>query len=460
MVKRKVFLQRDVKCPSCKEISKMEYPNPRLYVAAKRDSDMRVIEYRWGEGITETEVLPHHYDIWKCPHCKYADFYNIITNSELVNQSMKVIGEFRKLPPREKRLLDELVRTFDKDDDPQMKALGNHLAALFINYLPSKEDRNHNKIGRIALRLSWLFKEHGGIDNTVKEEKEEEPKTISALGDGSARIEAQLLTLRDIVTELNANAEKRITELGFDPETSTSEDEPYSSLVNSFNDKLEDLNTLNTMLQRVIISDSRTEAESSSEDVNISEDALLTEKLMQLKNFWPEIPVNEDQAVHRSIDAFDYSYNHENVYQSIEQSMAVVALIVDLYSRIGQYREALSYVGEIYRSGMRMKQDLQARLTHARKQKTLSAHDERMINRKMGNINTAIRQAGDKRRELLKIVLTKLTPKINKILSVVKDASQQEQVIALKKNDIPEDIITELKNRKILNPEKKKGLFG
>jgi hypothetical protein len=139
--------------------------------------------------------------------------------------------------------------------------------------------------------------------------------------------------------------------------------------------------------------------------------------------------------------------------------MSVVSLIVDLYTRIGQHHNALKYIAEIYRGGMRNKQELVARMKLGRQNKTMTPHDERLIRRKIRTIETAIKSAGETRRKVIDLILKREKDTIDKVISQMPDAPQDRQIKALLEAGIPEELTNELKVRKIVN-EKKKGLFS
>lgn len=456
MAVRQIFLSKEVECPSCKSKSNMSYPNPRLYVAASRESDMHVVLYRWAEG-AETNALPHYYAVWQCPACMYADFVEVIDNPAGASRTDATVNAFKNIGMDQKLVLASLRKMVPREGDQTFEgALALHLAALFAAYLPEGEDRNHNKIGRLALRIAWLFREQTGGGQEVVSDSVH----LENLKDRSSRLERHLLTARELLGEIKNFATARGAELGFSREEGDDENSnPYFPVISSIADKLEEQQTLVAMIERLLISDAQ--GSISPATPNASADlSTLSHSLLNIKPKWPALPINEEQALRIAIKAFDFSYNHENYYQSIEQSMSVVSLIVDLFSRIGEHKEALHYVAEIYKSGMNNKQDLQRRIEAGRRNKTISPHDERNISRKIGNINIAIRQAGDTRRRLLEMMLNKDQKTIDKVLAENPEASGAEQTQALEAAGIPEEVIRELRNRGLIKEDKKKGIFG
>lgn len=456
MAVRQIFVNKEVDCPSCRVKSQVNYPNPRLYVAASRESDMHVVLYRWAEG-AETNVLPHYYAIWQCPSCMYADFVESVDNPGGASRTDATINAFKAIGMDQKLVLAALRKMVPREGDINFEgSLALHLAALYVSYFPEGEDRNHNKIGRLALRIAWLFREQGGGGQAIVSDSAH----LENLKDRASRLERHLLTMRELLGEIRSFATARGAELGFAREGGDDENSnPYFPVIGSIADKLEEQQTLVSMIERLLISDSQGSISAGSPHAP-AELSALSHNLLNIKPKWPALPSTEEQALRIAIKAFDYSYNHENFYQSIEQSMSVVSLIVDLYSRIGEHKEALNYVAEIYKSGMNNKQDLQRRIEAGRRNKSITPHDERNISRKIGNINIAIRQAGDTRRRLLELMMNKEQKNIDRILAETANASGAEQAKALEDAGMSEEIVRELRHRGLIKDDKKKGLFG
>jgi uncharacterized protein (DUF2225 family) len=457
MAKRNAFLQKEVTCPACKKTSTFKYPNPRLYVAADKERDMRVINYRWAEGVS-TNIKPHYFAVWQCPSCMFADFTDLFTNPQNQMGTNLLPERFNKIGMQEKLILATL-RKMVPDEQEKIDldgALAKHLAAIYIAYLVDKPDRNHNNLGRLTLRTAWLYREKHGEIETVSVES----IPLKKLNDRLSDIDTQMLTIKELIDEMSLASEERAHELGLE-EDSREEDSdtanPYNSIIESMRDKLQDLYTVSNMLERLVISDSQGDI---SLDNTKAEKVESSGALMKLKEKWTTLPVNESQALRMAISAFDYSYNHENYYQSIEQSMSVVGLIVELYTRMGNLEEALSYVAEIYKAGMGSKQGLESRIVKARKNNTLSNHDERMLKRKIGNINVSIKQAGETRRNLIKLIIDKNKELIEKTLKECGDAPSEQKIKALVNAGIPDSVVNELKSRNMIKEDKKKGLFN
>jgi uncharacterized protein (DUF2225 family) len=444
-----IFIEREIFCPVCKMKSSFRYPNPRLFVAETRESDLHVTAYRWliGESVN---ILPHYFVVWQCRYCLFADFRENVETPKGTVKDLYLKEAFPKVSADDMYVIQELRTLVQESHIDYNSAAALHLAALYIASLPDKENIDHNKLGRLSLRLGWLYREAGQKSAAVKDKED----TFSRLSNNVENIVSQLSVLAEAVGETKKTATRRAEELQED--TTEGEDEnSYYALTGAISDKLDEINSLVTMLQRIVIKDS-TETMEAIDTTKEMKATQMDTVLSKLRTRWPNLPRTEEQCLSMAIDAFNYSYARELTFQSIEQSMTIVRLIVDLLMRINAYERALTYIHQIYKTGMDNKLELQRRMSEARRNKRLTEYDEKMMNKKIATINQFIREAGETRRKIFDILIEKFTPKINEIQAAhpEKPAEQEKALLDAK---VPEELIRELKKRTIIQDDKKKG---
>ncbi|HUX07018.1 MAG TPA: DUF2225 domain-containing protein [Acidobacteriota bacterium] len=447
MAKRNIFIEKQIECPVCKNRVPLRYVNPKLYVAASRESDMHVFSYRWSDDITDP-VPPHYYSVWQCPRCLFADLADQIENPSGSLKDDHLHEAYLKSDKEQRAALVELRKLVSEGELGFNGAAAQHLAALIITQMPDSDSVNHNRLGRIALRLGWLFREQGGGGKAVDIGED----SLAGMQEDVEKLQSLLGEAGSVLADLRLKAEERIQG---DEDGDTS----YAGMAGSMRDKLEDVRTLLSTLQGAIIHDLDSSAPGSP-GVSKTGPASLTELLYTLRSRWAELPRNEEECLRVAVKAFDYSYSNETAYKSIEQGIKVVMLIIDLLCRVGEQEEALRYISEVYKSGMRNISDLSARIRDGKKNKAMTPYDERMLRRKIGNIQFSIRQAGEIRRDLLEKLTKHYKATIDKALAKVTDNPVKDQEKALLEAGIPEEIIGDLKARKVIKEPKKKGLFG
>jgi len=100
------------------------------------------------------------------------------------------------LPLRRPEGQHRKLRGLVPEGEPDFKgAVAIHLAALKIARLPDQQYIDHNKVGRIALRLGWLFREMGA----------EPVGATGAIGDDeNADIQSDIERLQNLLADLGS----------------------------------------------------------------------------------------------------------------------------------------------------------------------------------------------------------------------------------------------------------------
>jgi len=457
---RNVFVEKNIVCPVCKNAMVLKYPNPKLYAAASRDTDRRITAYTWAQGI-QTAVVPHYYAVIQCPQCLFADLKDNFENPRHSAKDRLVFDARNNLEFKQVMILKKLHRLIDSDIEQLNlnSAIAIHLSSIFCALLPEKEeDIDHNKLGRLFLRLSWLYREQRGDVEPESSDDEENAATptMNRLYTDAETMQSNFVSFVDDLGNVRSLSREREQELGLPQQ---GENNPYWPMIAAIGDKVAELQTLLEMFQQNVISDKKGKLslEALSTGVNDEVQKLLGTIAQQ----WPEMPRNEEICVKRAVAAFDYSFKKEDTDHSLEQGLAVVNLIVKLLLKIGDLDAALDYASQIFKSGFRDKQELSRRLSQGKRAKTLSAFDERNIQRKIGTINNTLTQAGDTRKMIIEMIYEKRKDKIQPIIDAIAENTPEEQFQAIVDAGFQEEIVLFLREKGILkSDEVKKGWFG
>jgi len=430
-----------------------------MYAAGSREADRQITSYTWAQGI-QTDVIPHYYVIAQCPECYFADFKESFENPTSGKKETVQFEAKRNLDFKRVLILKKLRRLVPPEGNINLEgAISLHLSALFITLLPAKEeDIDHNKLGRLFLRLSWLYKElKGDLPADAEEKPENVSVTVEKLYKNIEALQGNWQTFSDELGNTSTYIRERAKELSIPEE---GEKNPYFPLVQALEDKLKETHTLLEMLFQRVISDKKgnlpvSGAATGKPAGNI--DQLLTE----ISGKWPGIPYSEEACIRSAIAAFDYSSRYEDTDQSIEQMLSMVNLIVKLLLKIKDLDGALNYIQQIFKNGSRDKQELQRRLNQGKQDKTLNEFDERNLLRKIATVNNTLSQAGETRRQILGLIYEKNKDKIIPLLKANIEKSPGEQCSAILNAGFTEDLIPFLRERGLMkNEETKKGLFG
>lgn len=457
-MERKIFIEKIIECPVCRNSFPLIYPNPKLYAAAGRDPDRRVTSYSWAQGI-HTSVIPHYYAVAQCPQCLFADLKENLENPSQ-NTKDRLLYEVRKnLDVKRVLLLRKLRRLVLPDEELNWEStVSLHLAAIYNTLLPEKKEQiDHLKLGRLYLRLSWLFLEHSPKKTEPTATPENESPTVKALFDAAEKLTTDFHSLMDDLRSIQSIISIRSQEIGI-PENN--ENNPYLPIITSIKDKSNDLSTLLDFLFQSVSSDRKGTLMVGSAwgDQTLGK---VQQLLSSIVSIWPDIPRSEETCIRHAVNAFDYSLKYEDTEQSIEQSLAMVNLIVKLLLKIGDLDAALSYISQIFKSGFRDKQELQNRLNQGKREGNMNEYDQRNILRKIATINNTLQQAADTRKEIQLLIFNKHIDKIQTIATAQADKTPPQIEQAFIDAGFSQDMIPFLKDKGIIKEDdSKKGWFA
>ncbi|MCP5045714.1 MAG: DUF2225 domain-containing protein [bacterium] len=468
-----IFTTKKVLCPACKSYFELKYLNPKLYAASSRDDDERVTGYTWIENI-KTELLPHHYSVLQCPKCLFTDFREHYERPGFSPMDKKLYQCHMQLSAEQRMVLQTLQCLVPAGDLDNEAALSLHLAAIFITLLPIEETAiNHLKLGRLYLRLSWLYREQRELGSgPVPGDSKDTGKssTTRKLSSAVEQLEEYIQSALDLLEEARQLSEGRTEELELPPDMN-----PFAGAIDSLEDNIEkslqDLSQLeNSVMEdrnRILMVKGKNGAGDSGvvEEKGSGgegEDAVTLETLFPtLMEQWPQIPRSEESAIKLAVEAFDYSYKHEEVSQNVQQAMGVGNIILQLLQKTGDMDRALEYAVELYKTGFRDKQSLQMTLNQGQKDGSLGDEEVKEINRTLVVLSHTLEKAGASRKQLLGQLFERDKEKIFKILKANAAVPVQEQMQALFEAGIVEDMITYLKEIQVIKTDvKKKKWFG
>lgn len=464
---RNVFIEKDVVCPVCKNSFKLRFANPKLYAASGRDDDRRITGYTWGQGI-ETDVVPHYYMVAQCPGCLYADLKDNFENPQHTVKTVKMAEARQSLDFKKVMILKKLHRLVpDNEALPIEAAFAMHLTAIYCALMPGdKEYIDHNKLGRLYLRLSWLHREQSGDGGAASGAGDSAlPPTLNHLDKKVIALQGHLGRLFEELGAMRGLVEKRTQELGLPPDRKKN---PYVSGSMSIELKITEMQAFLELLQQAVQQDKMGGLGSGAAPVPVepvTTDSGPAAEFRQLMNDvamkWPDMPRTEELCVRKAVEAFEYSFKFEDTGQSLEQSLSGANLLVKLLLKIDDLEGALQQIMDVFKSGFRDKQDLQMRLNHGKRDKKLTPADERHLTKQIGRVTGSLNQAGETRRHVLQLMFNRDEETIRKILAPLAQALPEQQKQALQAAGINEELIHFVKEKGLIKEEEsKKGWFG
>lgn len=460
---KNIYNQREIKCPACQAVFVLKYPNPKLYAATARDEDQRVTDYSWTVGY-KTDVLPHHYAILQCPNCLAADFQERLESRQYDSKAARAYTELQKLPFEKKIILRRLRRLVANDEPDAQAAVGLHLAAVFTALLPKEQKViDHLKLGRLYLRLSWLFREINGDSAPKAGEDPEKDKhrtmaksnALTKLTRTGEDIEDNMQSALDLMGDFRKWTEERTKELQLPGDKN-----PYTTVLDAVEDYLESALQELAQLEELVIKDKQKKLiikkeKSKKDKAEDNEESTFEGLLETVAEQWPQCPKDEMSALKHAVDALEYSFKHEDQEQSIQQNMGLGALLMHLFIRVGDLDKALDLSVKLYKTGVRDKQSIQMQLNQAQRDGGFTDAEVKDMNRTIVILTNTLNKAAETRKKLIEQIYEREKDKITGILRDYAAAPPQQQMKALADAGISEEIINWLREKLPANNKKR-----
>jgi hypothetical protein len=247
------------------------------------------------------------------------------------------------------------------------------------------------------------------------------------LASATERLDRLVQDAGEVIREIQQEGKRRGQELKL---AETPEANPYLAVGDLLEVRLETLQADVTSLQMAVLQDRQ--GRMAVAPTPLPEDAGELEKgLRGLRPLWPDLPLNERESLVMALAAFEYAYQFEAGDESVEQSLAQVNLILDILIRLGDLDRALEWTSQISRYASDTADELQGRITKGRAGQNLTPYDETVINRKIAALGLTRQKAGERRRDILDLMLERDQEKIDRILAEHPQLSGPDRTKAL-----------------------------
>lgn len=420
------LLTKMIQCPACEKQAPLRTANPHLYMVESRESDRHVTRYRWLREIVTT-VVPHYYAVWQCPHCLFADFAERIDKDKPDDQHEDARGHFLDIAIEKRMVLDSLRELVPEGELDLKGAVATHLATLLILTLPTSEKKiDHARVGSIALRLAWLFRERQDLVS-VPELPVTGSQAISALAQATERLDGLVKDAGEVLRDIQRQGKLRGLEL---KRAATPEANPYLAVSDLIEVRLATLQAEVTSLQMAVLQDQQGRMAPLKPEIPAGVEGV-DKALLAITALWPELPRTERQGLLLALEAFEYAYQFEGGEESVEQAMAQVNLILEILIRLGDLDRALEWTAQISKYASDTATNLQARIGRDRATSNLSAYDETVISRKIAALGLTRQKAGERRRSILELMLERDQETVDRVLAETSQLSPEARSQAL-----------------------------
>ena len=316
------FYLKNATCPCCRKPQKVFFlPDitSRLYYPKEKEEDQHVLLWEW-KNPAFSHYNPYYYDILICPECSVCDLREEFLNPD-VNPSNRV-NSLRQPFLKEKSVCESLVSLLASRIVPEhmefKMAVYLHLLAIYIQYLlpgPGIQDnpamnRDWKKIGRLYLRLSWLFREESG--KSPRSKAVQGFLTESAAGtDELVRIISSGKLVMDRIFDSIAKQKQLDTE-------QNNLNEEYYRKYHACHEYLHN-NTGNMMrvvksLKEILL----TQFSDQGGTVLKNDLTALANEILSFSVHWPEIPNDEDSSIKKSMEYYCLAVENDSFMSDME----------------------------------------------------------------------------------------------------------------------------------------------
>lgn len=424
------LLTKTIQCPSCEQKVPLRMANPRLYTVASRESDRHVTAYRWLRGLV-TDVVPHHHRVWQCPKCLFADLADRVDKEQPDGSHDEARSLFIDISIEKRVVLDSLRKLVPPGDLDARGAVAIHLSALLIALLPGKR-MDHAKLARLAIRLGWLYRE---MDGPAAPPPEPESRTALDLAEATERLDRLLKEAASALEAIQGKGRLRGAELRL-----PSEANPFLAHGELIEVRLRTVQAEVSTLQMAVLQDQQGRL-APPPPPGADPGGTLAASLQGILPLWPTLPRNERQCMLLALEALEYSYQHERGSESEDEGLAQVNLILDLLIRLGLLERALDWTSQISKYATDNVEELQNRIAKGRGSKNMTAFDETVINRKIAAMGLTRQKAGERRRDILELMLERDREAVDASLAATAAQPSTERVKALMNLGIHQGVV-------------------
>jgi uncharacterized protein (DUF2225 family) len=361
------FFMTKVECPVCSQINEFENIKAGAYTETGRDTDFCPKGRRWANPEYQ-RVNPLLYFMTTCPNCFYTHEFNESfkewkKDQPFVTHRLSLIRERHKGElKQEESLINRLGQALDPQGHPFESAVIKLVLGIYNEKMTEKP--NVLDLGRYFLRIAWLYREHQEAKATPHKMEKLDltslEKTLRALQSNFQNHEDKIYDLKNSVDACFCNP------MGVDESGQKREEFKIKCLggLDEIQEHLsslqESLNELTDICAQIHNFSSTSESENTKTTPGILERLVVGDDknhltfvnfLSSLKEIWPEIPLNEYEAMKLALKYYKQSYQEPSDITQKNQTIQAAYLIAELSRRVGDCEEAENYFKEAKRTG-------------------------------------------------------------------------------------------------------------
>jgi len=356
-----------VECPVCGQINEFENIKAGAYTETKRDTDFCPRGVIWTNPEFQN-MNPLLYFMATCPSCFYThEFSQSLKEWRkdrfFATHQLNLIQERHKQEAKQEgSVINRLGEALDPEGHPFESAVIKLLLGIYEEKLTGEYDALD--VGRYYLRIAWLYRENGEEKDSARKVNRINLSSLEkSLKQLRSHFQDYVEEISDILTSVEAcfPAQMGIAEID------QRKDQLKIRYLRGLNKIKEDISSLRVSLDEltdICAEKQNLSLDSEPENIKTAEELIpgkslyigknhltFANFLSSLKEVWPEIPLNEYEAMKLALKYYKQSYQDAEDISQENQRIQAAYLIAELSRRVGDYQEAESYFGEVKRIG-------------------------------------------------------------------------------------------------------------
>jgi len=395
-----------------------------------------VTKYKWLSEKCEV-AHPPLYFVFYCPECHFADAANDFSKPLDNEFSKLVIRQFQKMSPKWKTRVDFLIGHIDYENLDFRSALALHLLALCIQRISMPDSQDNYKIGRLFLRVAWLYREAAAAAHPAAPGSSEIRPAArkSAIEQTARRIDEFGQVLEDAMDawqtldqELAGRADNNAEDVA--EQEADSYDVPLREMRQAFTAQFAALERLKALCQQ--------EADAPA----VSEPTIVAGSYQDLiegfQPLWSETPATEQEAMQSAAAYFRKTLWKDVRFNSAQTRYNLISLVTDLYVRCNDLDSAYKMLASLYKSNT----DAIRQYEHGLEDKETSAERRKRLPGLIKRSRDALEHTAELRRTVLDLLMERDQPKIDALLAEhAHDPAEKRQAVLVENGIVPELIL-------------------
>ena len=366
------FFVTQVECPVCGKTNEFANIKAGAYTETERDTDFCPKGIIWANPEYQ-KINPLMYFMATCTNCFYTHEFNQSFREWRKNHFFAAhrLGSIREEHQRELKQAGSVINRLGRALDPEGHPFESAVIKLLLGIHDETiiQEFNPWDVGRHYLRVAWLYREKGEEEEAATRKADE--LDLTNLEKTLKRLRSHFENQEDEIRDLSIAVETCFGR----PERAAREDRQRQQLksqaAKGLNRIKEDILSLRESLgefaeicaeskklpivpepQDIELTAQPGENSVSGETLRPGRDHLvLGSFLTSIKEIWPEVPLNELQAMRCALRYCKQSYGETTDVEQESQKIQAAYLIAELSRRVEDHQEAKDFFEEAKRIG-------------------------------------------------------------------------------------------------------------